>query len=457
MTLEMARTSVASSPHAVPLGRVPPHNLEAEQSVLGSMMLSKSVVAEVMEILRPEDFYREAHQRICEATRDLFASGEPVDAVTVAEELRRRTALEQVGGAPYIHTLVSAVPIASNAAFYARIVVEHATLRRLIDAATLIAQECYEVPDDIDEAINRAGELIYTIAARRIHQDFSPIRELLALSMDQLEMLSSHQSEVVGVPTGFRDLDSRLSGLQKQNLVLVAARPAMGKSSFVMNIAHHAALNQAVPVAIFSLEMSQMEIVQRLICAEARVDTSRLRKGSLTDADWIKVSNAVGRLDTAPIFIDDTASISMMEIRAKCQRLKKRENLGLVIVDYIQLMTSPRRTENRVQEVSDISRSLKILAKELDVPVLAVSQLSRQPEQGGGDKRPHLAHLRESGALEQDADVVMFLYREEYYNPDTPDKGEAEVIVAKHRNGPVGTERLAFLGQYTKFADLARS
>lgn len=453
----MARPSLAPSPAPAPLGRVPPHNLEAEQSVLGSMMLSKSIVGEVLEILRPEDFYREAHQRICEAARDLFVAGEPVDAVTVAEELRRRAHLEHVGGAPYIHTLVSSVPIASNAAFYARIVVEHATLRRLIDAATLIAQECYEVPDDIDETLNRAGELIYGIAARRIRSDFSSIRDLLAQSMEQLEALSSRQTEVVGVPTGFRDLDARLSGLQKQNLVLVAARPAMGKSSLVLNIAHHAALNEGVPVVIFSLEMSQMEIVQRLICAEARVDTQRLRTGHLTDADWIKVSNAVGRLDTAPIFIDDTASISMMEIRAKCQRLKRRENLGLVVVDYIQLMTSPRRTENRVQEVSDISRSLKILAKEMDMPVLAVSQLSRQPEQGGGDKRPHLAHLRESGSLEQDADVVMFLYREEYYNPDTADKGEAEVIVAKHRNGPAGTEKLAFLGQYTKFADLART
>jgi replicative DNA helicase len=439
-------------------GRVPPHNLEAEQSVLGSMMLSKTAVADVLETLRPDDFYREAHRRIAEAIRDLFAAGEPVDAITVPDELERRGQLEAVGGRPYIHTLVASVPHPGNAAFYARIVAEHATLRRLIDAASRIVQECYEVPEDIEDMINRAGELIYGIAAGRIHTDFRPIRELLAESMEALERLASHESDVTGVPTGFRDIDARLSGLQPQNLILVAARPAMGKSSFVLNIAHHVALHEQLPVVIFSLEMSQMEIVQRLICAEARVDTKALRSGRLSESDWIKVSGAVGRLDAAPLYIDDTPSISMMEIRAKCQRLKRRAGgLGLVIVDYIQLMTSTRRTENRVQEVSDISRSLKILAKELDVPVLAVSQLSRQPEQGGGDRRPHLAHLRESGSLEQDADVVMFIYRDEVYNPDTPAKGEAEIIVAKHRNGPIGTERLAFLGQFTRFADLART
>lgn len=455
----MARSLASPVAAPVPLGRVPPHNLEAEQSVLGSMLLSKTAVGEVLEALRPDDFYRDAHQTICECVRELFSSGEPVDAITVAEELRRRDRLEAVGGAPYVHTLVSSVPHAANAGFYARIVAEHATLRRLIDAATTIAQECYEVPEDIEEMINRAGELIYGIAARRIHTDFRSIRELLEESMEALERLASRESDVTGVPTGFRDLDARLSGLQPQNLVLVAARPAMGKSSLVMNVAHHVALEREIPVVMFSLEMSEMEIVQRLICSEARIDTKALRSGRLSDSDWIKVSNAVGRLAEAPLFIDDTPSISMMEIRAKCQRLKRKAKLGLVVVDYIQLMTSTRRTENRVQEVSEISRTLKILAKELDVPVLAVSQLSRQPEQGGGDRRPHLSHLRESGALEQDADVVMFIYRDEVYNPDpaNPARGEAEIIVAKHRNGPIGTERLAFLGQYTKFADLART
>ena len=438
-------------------GRVPPHNLEAEQSVLGSMMLSKQAIGEVLEKLRPDDFYREAHIRIAEAARDLYSSGEPVDAITVPDELERRGRLESVGGRPYVHTLVASVPHPGNAAFYARIVSEHATLRRLIDAATRIAQQCYEVPDDIEDMVNRAGELIYGVASDRIHADFRPIRELLTESMEALDRLAAHESDVTGVPTGFRDVDARLSGLQPQNLILVAARPAMGKSSFVMNIAHHVGLREQIPVVIFSLEMSQIEIVQRLICSEARVDTKALRSGKLTEVEWQRVSQAVGRLDAAKLFIDDTPSMSMMEIRAKCQRLKRNGELGLVIVDYIQLMQSTRRTENRVQEVSEISRSLKILAKELDVPVLAVSQLSRQPEQGGGDRRPHLAHLRESGALEQDADVVMFIYRDEVYNQDTPAKGEAEIIVAKHRNGPIGVDRLAFQNQYTKFADLART
>ena len=454
----MATLSVAT-PTAAPFGRVPPHNLEAEQSVLGAMMLSKQVVGEILEVLRrSDDFYREAHQRIYEAIRDLFSAGEPVDGITVPDELERRGVLDTVGGRPYVHTLVAGVPHPGNAVYYARIVGELATLRRLIDAATKIMQDCYEVPDDIEDMINRAGELIYGIAAGRIHTDFRPIRDLLAESMEALDRLASHESDVTGVPTGFRDLDAHLSGLQPQNLILVAARPGVGKSSFVMNIAHHVSLEARLPVVIFSLEMSQLEIVQRLICSEARVNSRALRSGKLTESEWMRVSSAVGRLDSASLYIDDTPSISMMEIRAKCQRLKRKpEGLGLVIVDYIQLMTSTRRTENRVQEVSDISRSMKILAKELNVPVLAVSQLSRQPEQGGGDRRPHLAHLRDSGALEQDADVVMFIYREELYNPDTPAKGEAEVIVAKHRNGPVGTDRLAFLEQFTKFADLART
>ncbi|MFY9586095.1 MAG: replicative DNA helicase [Actinomycetota bacterium] len=438
-------------------GRVPPHNLEAEQSVLGSMMLSKTAIADVLEKLKPDDFYREAHIRICQTIIDLFGSGEPCDAITVPDELERRGQLESVGGRPYVHTLVSSVPHPGNAGFYAKIVGELATLRRLIDAASRISQACFDVPEDIEEMVNKAGELIYGVAAGRIHSDFRPIRELLTESMESLDRLAAHEGDVTGVPTGFRDIDARLSGLQPQNLVLVAARPAMGKSSFVMNIAHHVSLQRQIPCVVFSLEMSQSEIVQRLICSEARVDTKALRAGRINDVEWQRVSQAVGRLDAAKLFIDDTPSITMMEIRAKCQRLKRRGDLGLVIVDYIQLMTSTRRTENRVQEVSDISRSLKILAKELDVPVLAVSQLSRQPEQGGGDRRPHLAHLRESGALEQDADVVMFIYRDEVYNNDTPARGEAEVIIAKHRNGPIGTDKLAFLGQFTKFADLART
>ncbi|GAC1411302.1 MAG: replicative DNA helicase [Actinomycetota bacterium] len=437
--------------------RVPPHSLEAEQSVLGSMMLSKTAISEVLEIIRPDDFYRAAHVQIAEAMRDLFVSGEAVDAITVVEELRRKGTIESAGGASYIHTLLSGVPTAANALFYAQIVVEHSTLRRLIDASTRIAQVCYDIPPDIDETINRAGEMIYNVAARRIHSDFRPIRELLNESMEQLEMLASRDTDVTGVPTGFRDLDTLLSGLQKQNLIIVAARPGMGKTAFAVNVAHNVASKANVPVVIFSLEMSQVELVSRLIASEARVESQKLRNGHLSEADWTRVSNAVGKLDTIPLYIDDTASISMMEIRAKCQRLKRQQDLGLVVIDYLQLMQSSRRTENRVQEVSEITRGMKILAKELDVPVLAVSQLSRQPEQGGGDRRPQLSHLRDSGSIEQDSDVVMFVFREDYYNQETDKRGEAEIIIAKHRNGPVDTVRLAFLGQYTKFADLARN
>ncbi|MCA1834558.1 MAG: replicative DNA helicase [Actinomycetota bacterium] len=439
--------------------RVPPHNLEAEESVLGAMMLSRHAVGEVLEICHAEDFYREAHEHICRAILDLFSRGEPVDAVTVGDELKRRGQLEQVGGHPTIYQLVSSVPIAANAAFYARIVAEHATLRRVIDAATQIAQEAYEAPSDVESMVNRAEELIYGVSARRIGGDFVQIRDMLDESMQHLENLSNRTSDVTGLATGFADLDELTSGLQPGNLILVAARPAMGKSSLVMNIAHYVALMERKAVACFSLEMSWMEIVQRLICAEARVDTKRLRTGHLTEADWTRVSNAVGRLAEAPLFIDDTPSIAMMEIRAKCRRLKDRHDLGLVVIDYIQLMNSSRRIENRVQEVAEISRSLKILAKELELPVVAVSQLSRQPEQAGrgGDRRPRLADLRESGSLEQDADIVMFVYRDEVYNQETTKRGEAELIVAKHRNGPTGTVDLAFLGQYTKFADLARA
>jgi replicative DNA helicase len=448
-----------SVPRDHEMGRVPPHNLEAEESVLGSVMLSKIATSEVLEDLQPEDFYREAHATIFEVVRDLFSQGEPVDAITVSDELQRRGSLEAVGGKPFIHTLVAAVPTAANATFYARIVTEHATLRRLIEAATTISQHAYDVPENVEDAVNRAEQLMFSVAARRIHQDFQPLGGLLREAMEHMELLAARDEDVTGCPTGFTDLDRLMSGMQPGNLILVAARPAMGKSTFAMNVAQHVSQHEHKPVVVFSLEMSSMEIVQRLICAEARVDTNKVRSGRMGEAEWRRVITATGRLDTAPLYIDDTPSITMGEIRAKCRRLKAKGGLELVVVDYIQLMTSPRRTENRVQEVAEISRSLKILAKELSVPVVAVSQLSRQPEQTGGSKprRPRLADLRESGSLEQDADVVMFVYREDYYDKETERKGEAEIIVEKHRNGATDTIRLAFLGQYTKFENLARA
>jgi replicative DNA helicase len=451
---------VGSLRDAPSTGRVPPHNLEAEESVLGSMMISKTMVGEALEILRPEDFYRDAHQKICEAISSLFSQGEPSDAITVADELARRGQLESIGGKPYLYTLVSSVPIAANATFYARIVTDQATLRRLIDAATLIAQEAYDIPDDVEDAVNHAEQIMFGVASQRIHQDFMPVRNLLSETMDHIEMLARRQEDVTGVPTGFTDLDHLLSGMQNGNLILVAARPSMGKSTLAVNIAQYVSQHKQLPCVLFSLEMSWKEIVQRMICAEARIDTRKIRSGQMQEAEWRRVSQAVGRIAEAPMYIDDTPSITMGEIRAKCRRLKAKEgSLGLVVVDYIQLMQSSRRTENRVQEVSEISRALKILAKELDVPVVAVSQLSRQPEQGSGGKprRPRLADLRESGALEQDADVVMFVYREDYYDHESEKKGEAEIIVEKHRNGPTDTITLAFLGQYTKFENLARA
>lgn len=379
--------------------RVPPHNLEAEESVLGSMLLSKTAASEVLEVIQgSDDFYRPAHAEIYQAISDLCAGGEAADAVTVSEELRRRGRLEQVGGMPYIHTLVSSVPTAANAVYYARIVTELGILRRLIDVSTQIAAEAYEVPEDIAGAVNRAEDMIYGLAQGRARQDFKPIRELLQESMQHIEDLASRGDDITGLRTGFNDLDSLLAGMQPGNLILVAARPAMGKSTLAMNIGQHVALHEKLPVVMFSLEMSWMEIVQRMICSEARVDTKRIRGGKMGDAEWHKISRAVGLLAEAPMFIDDTSTITMGEIRGKCRRLKQKcgGKLGLVVVDYLQLMTSPRRIENRTQEVAEISRSMKILAKELDVPVLAVSQLSRQLEQAGAKPRkPRLADLRE--------------------------------------------------------------
>ncbi|MEX2588234.1 MAG: replicative DNA helicase [Actinomycetota bacterium] len=439
-------------------GKVPPHNLEAEESVLGACMLSREAVAGVLEIVKSEDFYKPAHGEIFKAMLELYSRGDPIDVVTLAEELKRRGTLESMGGNPYLFTLQQTVPTASSAVYYARIVEESALLRRLIEAAHNISEMGYSVPEDVADAIDFSENLIYQVSQRRDQQDFQPLRDLLAENMEVVEHLYERGSSITGLPTGFAELDSITAGLQTSNLVVIAARPAMGKSAFAVSIAQHVAVEQSTPVVVFSLEMSKMELVQRLMCAEARVDSNRLRRGSLQDSDWPKLSHALGRLAEAPIFIDDTASVSIMEMRAKCRRLKAKHGLGLVIVDYLQLMQPPTRSrgDNRVQEIGDISRSLKILARELDLPVIAVSQLSRNVEHRT-DKRPMLADLRDSGSIEQDADIVMFIYRDEVYNPDSPQKGIAEIIVAKHRSGPIGKVDLAFLQHYTKFANLARN
>ncbi len=432
--------------------RVPPHNLEAEESCLGAMMLSEASISDVLAKLQPPDFYKPAHRRIYEAVVALFGRGEAVDPVTVAEELRRWGALEDIGGKAYLFHLVNSVPAASNAAFYSRIVEETSLLRKLIQATQEGAALAYESGDDVDNIVDRVEQLVFDVGQRRLGDRFTAIKDLLHDHLEQVEALQLRGSAVTGVPTGFTDLDKLTSGLHRSNLVVVAARPSFGKTSLALNIAQQAAVNHDRKVAIFSLEMSNMELIQRLVCAEALVDVHKLRTGNLTDADWARLATAVGRLAEAPIWIDDTEAVTVLEIRAKARRLKQRHGLDLVIVDYLQLMSGPRRSENRVQEISEISRSLKILARELDVPVIAVSQLSRAVEQRH-DKRPMLADLRESGAIEQDSDLVMFIYRDEVYNPDSTDKGTAEVHLAKHRNGPVGTIKLTFLPNYTKFAN----
>ena len=435
--------------------RTPPHDLPAEESLLGAMLISRDAVAVALEQCVAEDFYKPAHGNVFNAITSLYARGEPVDPVTVADELRRSGLLEMVGGPAGLISLQAATPATSNATRYARIVSDHALLRRLIGVAGEIADLGYDVPEDVDAAIDRAESMVFDVGQRRVAETLAPLRDLLSASLDRLEALYDRGESITGVPTGFTDLDEQLSGLQPSNLVIVGARPSAGKTSLALGMVAHAAVEAHHPVLFFSLEMSHLEITQRLLCAEARVDASRMRNGRLHDSDWSKISHAIGRLGEAPIFVDDNPNLTIMDIRAKARRLKSREGLSLVVIDYLQLMTGRTSAENRQVEVSEISRGLKILARELEVPVVALSQLSRNLEQRA-DKRPMLADLRESGSLEQDADVVMFIYRDEVYNPESTDRGTAEIIVAKHRNGPTGTARLAFLEHYARFANMAR-
>ena len=435
--------------------RIPPQNLDAEQSVLGAMLESKEAIANVVEILNSEDFYKPAHSQIFEVILDLYGRGEPADAITVAEELGRRAQLEGIGGKPYIHGLLEAYPTAGSAGHYARIVEENAVLRRLIHAGNQVQEIGFALPEDVEEAVDEAEELVYKVGDRRLRADIHPIRGLLSENMEMIETLYERGEHVTGLGSGFPDLDEMTAGFQPSNLIIIAARPSMGKTSILGDFMLHSATRLNQPVIIFSLEMSRHEVVQRFLSSEARVDSQRMRRGSLQESDWTRLSTALGRLAEAPIFIDDSPNVTLMEMRAKCRRLKARHGLSLVIIDYLQLMQSPRKSENRQQEVSEISRSLKILARELEVPVICASQLNRSVEYRA-DKRPLLADLRESGSIEQDSDLVMFLYRDEVYNPDTEARGEAELIVAKHRNGPTGIVRLAFMNQYTKFASIAK-
>jgi len=437
---------------------VPPQNLDAEESVLGAMMLSPGAIAAVSEVLSADgrEFYRESHARIYRAALALYAKGEPVDAITLVDQLDERGELEDVGGKVRVHELAALVPASANAGHYAQIVKEAATLRGLIRAGSEIARLGWERPGETVELVDRAEHILFELSQERVQGEFSHIEQLLKESFDRITALYESGADVTGLPSGFRDLDRITSGFQEGNLIILAARPSMGKSALGLCVAANLSVRKNVPVALFTLEMSKSEVTQRLMCSEAKVESQRLRTGKLAADDWPRLTAACDKLAKAPIYVDDSGGITMMEIRSKARRLKSRHpDLGLIIVDYLQLMTSGTNPENRVQEVSQISRQLKVLARDLYVPIVALSQLSRAVEQRH-DKRPILSDLRESGSLEQDADIVCFIYRDEYYSPEESDQqGLAEVIVAKHRNGPTDTVKLSFLKRYAKFADLA--
>jgi replicative DNA helicase len=435
------------------LRKVPPQNLEVEASVLGGILLENDAINRVLEILTLEDFYRESHRKVFRAMIELSNRNEPVDIITLSELLKGRGELEAVGGAAYLASLNDFVPTAANIAYYARIVREKAILRQLIGAATEIATRGYEEKGNVDEFLDAAEKVIFDISEKRVKASFVKLGEMMKDSIKMVERLYERKEMVTGVPTGFKDLDKLTAGLQPSDLIVVAARPGMGKTAFCLNIAAHAAFG-GVGVGIFSLEMAKEQLVLRMLCSEARVDNSKVRSGYLGERDFPKLVMAAGKLAEAPIYIDDTPAISILELRAKARRLVKdrEKKLGLLIVDYLQLMRGLGTAPNREQEISEISRSLKALAKELTIPVIAISQLNRRVEDRG-DKRPMMADLRESGAIEQDADVIAFIYREAAYNPKSDDKGKTEVNVAKQRNGPTDTLLLTFLNEYTRFED----
>ena len=436
--------------------RTPPYSLEAEISVLGSMLLSADAIAEVSESVNPADFYRGAHRTMFEAMCDLYDKGEPVDTVTLADELERRGKLADVGGAIAIADISAQVPTPANAVYYARIVTDRALKRRLIEAGSTLTKLGFDLEKSGADAVDEAEAHVFDLANKQRKGEFVPMRDLLSEAFDLIEKLHESDSTSTGLETGFTDLDQLTSGLQPGQLIILAARPAMGKSTLVTNMITNVAAGQRKPAAIFSLEMGQMEIVQRMLSAEAKLDSDRLRTGKLRHDDWPKLSKAMGKLSEAPLFIDDTPGITMMEIRSKCRRIAQRHGLSLIVVDYLQLMESHKKSDGRVQEVAEFSRGLKVLAKEIGCPVIALSQLSRKPEERT-DRRPMLSDLRESGAIEQDADIVGFIYRDEVYNPDTEAKGEAELIIAKHRAGRLATVRLSFLGHHSRFANIART
>ena len=448
-------TKMTEQMRPIVASRVPPQNIEAEQAVLGSILLKSDVFGTVLETLKPQDFYKEGHRLIYSAMIDLFDQNEPQDLLTVSNLLNNTNKMEQIGGPMYLASLTSLVPVTANIGSYSKIIREKAVLRKLIEVNTDIAARCYEEQNDIDILVDQAEQAIFDIAGSKGEKIFTHIKRIVPKAFEVVEQLYKRKELITGVPTGYTEIDKMTAGLQGSDLIIVAARPSMGKTSFAMNIAQHAALVEKTGVAVFSLEMSKEQLVMRLMSSVGHIDSQRIRTGKLRSEDWPKLTRAVGMLSEAPIFIDDTPAISVLEMRAKVRRLASQYDIGLIIVDYLQLMRG-RNTENRTQEISDISRSLKALAKEHNVPVIALSQLNRGLE-SRTDKRPMMADLRESGAIEQDADVICFIYRDEVYNKseDNPERGIAEIIIGKQRNGPTGVSRLTFIKEYTMFENLS--
>jgi replicative DNA helicase len=454
---DLGQSATESSAPAEDYGRQPPQDLAAEQSVLGGMMLSKDAIADVLEKLRPGDFYRPAHQNVYDAVLDLYARGEPADAVTVAAELDRRGLLRRMGGALYLHTLISTVPTAANAGYYAGIVAEKALLRRLVEAGTRVVQYGYAGAEgaDVNEIVDRAQAEIYDVTERRTTEDFVVLESLLQPTMDEIDAIASQGGIARGVPTGFTELDEVTNGLHPGQMIVIAARPGMGKSTLGLDFLRSCSIKNRMASVVFSLEMSKSEIVMRLLSAEAKIKLADMRSGRMSDDDWTRLARRMSEISEAPLYIDDSPNLTMMEIRAKARRLKQKSDLKLIVIDYLQLMTSGKKVESRQQEVSEFSRQLKLLAKELEVPVVAMSQLNRGPEQRT-DKKPMLSDLRESGAIEQDADMVILLHRPDAFERDDPRGGEADLILAKHRNGPTKTVTVAHQLHLSRFTNMAR-
>jgi replicative DNA helicase len=435
--------------------KLPPQHIEAEQSILGGILIENEAINRVTEILDADDFYRDGHRKIFNALINLSERDEPADLITLTNELQKLDQLDSIGGASYLASLIDSVPTAANIQYYARIVKEKAILRKLIQTSTEIITQSYEDRGDVEGFLDEAERSIFEISEKRVRPSFYPIREIVKESFATIEKLFKKKEAVTGVPSGFKELDRMTAGFQPSDLIIIAGRPSMGKTAFCLDVAEYAAIDNKIPVAIFSLEMSKEQLVIRMLCSQAHVEGTRLRTGYLNESDWPKLTIAAGSLSESPIYIDDTAALSVLELRAKARRLKSDHGLGMVIVDYLQLMKGRARVESRQQEISEISRSLKALAKELTIPVIAVSQLSRKTEERTGN-RPQLSDLRESGAIEQDADLILFIYRDEVYNrsEDNPNRGKAEVIIGKQRNGPIGKIDLAFLDKFTTFKDL---